>query len=174
VRALVNGVPFGVFYGLFICLSSRSGVLSTVVTILVMGVGFGLLMAFQGKFIYTELTEAVAGLDETKRSEAIAAVSDGGVPADPAVRNGAIRLGKAYLRRKTDAQLKRQEWWTWLLMLVFVGLAIYLTATSSSKYEAAFGVVLALLCVIVMPLGVLRQRRIQRNVALLTEAGVSR
>ena len=174
VRALVTGVPFGLFDGLFIRRSSPSGVLSTIVTILLTGIGFGLLMAFQGKSSYTELTEAVAGLDETKRSEAIAAVTDGGVPIDSAVRIAAIRLGKASLRQKTDAQLKRQEWWTWLLMLVFVGLAIYLTATSSSKYEAAFGVVLALLCVIVMPLGLVRQRRIQRNVALLTEAGVSR
>jgi hypothetical protein len=171
VRALVSGVPFGLFYGLFTCLSSHSGVLRTVITILLSGVGFGLLVAYQGKTIYTELTEAVAGLDETKRSEAIAAVTDGGVPADSAVRLAAIRLGKAYLRRKTDAQLKRQEWWTWLLVLVFVGMAIYLTATSSNKYEAAFGVVLGLLCVIVMPLGVVRQRRIQRNVALLNAAG---
>jgi hypothetical protein len=95
VRALVNGVPFGVFFGLFIRLSWPSGVLGTVITILLTGVGFGLLAAFQGQTIHTELTEAVVGLDETKRAEAIAAVTNGRVPADSAVRNAAIRLGKA-------------------------------------------------------------------------------
>jgi uncharacterized membrane protein len=169
VRALVSGVPFGLFNGLFICLSSPSDVLSAVITILLSGVGFGLLMAYQGKAIHTELTEAVARLDEIGRSEAIEAVTGGGIPANSAVRHAAIRLGKVYLRRKTDAQLKRQEWWTWLLMLVFVGLAIYLAATCRSKYEAAFGVALAMLFVIAMSSGVVRQRRMQRNIALLNE-----
>src|SRR5271168_4482960 len=136
VRALVTGVPFGVFFGLFIYLSWPSGVLGTVITILLTGVGFGLLMAFQGRTIYTELTEAVAGLDETKRAEAIAAVTNGGVPADSAVRNAAIRLGKAHLRRKTDAQLKRKERLTWGWLLVLVGLFIYWATTSSRTYEA--------------------------------------
>jgi hypothetical protein len=173
VRVLVNGVPFGLFYGLVLRLQSASSVLSTVITILLSGVGFGLLMAYQGKTVYTELTEAVAGLDETGRSEAIRAVSHGVIPANSAVRNAAIRIGKAYLRRKTDVQLKREEWWTWLLTLFFVGLAIYFMATSSSKYEAAYWVVLALLGAIGMPLGVVRRRRIQRNIALLTESATS-
>jgi hypothetical protein len=174
VRALVTGVPFGVFFGLYICLSWPSGVLGTVITILLAGVGFGLAMAFQGQTIHTQLTEAVAGLDETKRAEAIAAVFDGGVPADSAVRTAAIRLGKAFLRQKTDAQLKRQERWTWLLLLVFVGLFIFQATTSSSWYGAAFWVALGLWCAIMMPLELRRQRRIQRNVALLTEGSVSR
>ena len=174
VRALMYGVPFGVFFGLSRSFSSPSTALRMVITILVTIVAFGLLMGFQGQSMYTELTEAVAGLDKTRRAEVIAAVSDGGVPADSAVRYSAIRLGKAYLRSKSDAQLKRQEWGTWLLLPVLVGLAIFLAATSSSRYEAAFAVVLALLCVVVVPLGVLRQRRIQRNVAMLTEGAVPR
>jgi hypothetical protein len=172
VRALVYGVPFGVLLGLSTSFSSPPTVLRVVIRILVAIVAFGLLMAFQGQTMYTELTEAVAGLDETRRSEAIAAVSHGGVPADSTVRYSAIRLGKAYLRSKSDAQLKRQEWVTWLLLPVFVGLAIFLAATSASKYEADFALVLAFLCVIVLPLGVARQRRIQRNVALLADGVV--
>jgi hypothetical protein len=177
VRALSYGVSFGVFFGLYSCLLWPSGGLGTVISSLVAGVGFGLAMAFQGQTMYAELTEAVAGLDETKRAEAFAAVSGGGgggVPADSAVRNAAIRLGKTLLRRKTDAQLKRQEWWTWLLMVFSVGLATFLASTSRSRYEAAVAVVLALVCLIVMPLGVVRQRRIQRNVALLSEGAVPR
>jgi hypothetical protein len=174
VRALVYGVPFGLLFGLSSSFSSSSRVLSIVITILVTIVSFGLLMAFQGQSMYTELTAAVEGLDETKRSEAIASVSAGGVPADSAVRYSAIRLGKAYLRSKSDAQLKRQERGTWLLLPLLVGLAIFLASTSSDSYQAASAVVLAVLCVVVVPLGVLRQRRIQRNVALLAEGVVPR
>jgi hypothetical protein len=168
VRALLYGVGFGVFD----YLAWPSGSLGKLIGTLVAGLVFGLAMAFQGQTMYTELTEAVAGLDETERAEAVTAVSDGGVPADSTVRNVAIRLGRTLLRRKTDAQLKRQEWWTWLMMVVFLGLAIFLVSTSRSGYEAAVAVVLALFCLIMTPLTVVRQRRTQRNVALLSEGAL--
>jgi hypothetical protein len=51
------------------------------------------------------MVEAVAGLDKSERSEAIAAVTRGIVPTDPTVRSAASRLGSAFLRHKSAGQL---------------------------------------------------------------------
>ena len=48
-----------------------------------------------------------------------------------------------------------------------------MVATSAGKYEGLYFGMLALLLVVTVSLGVVRQRRIQRNVALLTEGAVS-
>jgi hypothetical protein len=124
VRALVYGVAFGAFFGLYTSFSSPPRVLSTVTATLVAGVAFGLLMAYQGQSLYNDMTAAVAGLDATGRSQAIATVTDGGVPTDSAVRNSALRLGRTHLGLRSDAQLSRREWRTWLMLPVFGGLAV--------------------------------------------------
>ncbi|WP_428339789.1 hypothetical protein [Mycobacterium sp.] len=173
VRALVYGASFGVLYGLFSLTDGLQTVPSAVVSTLFTSVVYGTVMAFAVRSVHTEMTEAVAGLDAGGRSKALAAVSDGVVPADAAVRNAAIRIGNAYLRQKTGAQLKREEWWIWLAMLFFVGIAIWLAAMSSSVCGAAVGVVVVLLGLIVFPLGVVHRRKIQCNVALLTQGADS-
>jgi uncharacterized membrane protein YhaH (DUF805 family) len=113
--------------------------------------------------------KAVAGLDKTRRSQAVAAVIQGAVPADSTVRNSAIRLGTAFLGGKSDAQLKRRERRSWLALALFAAAAIVAVTQSSNKYEGLFFLVLVLLLAVTLPLGVLTTRRIQRNVALLTE-----
>jgi hypothetical protein len=60
--------------------------------------------------------EALSGLDQAGRSQAIDAVSHGVVPADPDVRASAIRLGRVWLRNKSADQLKRAEIWTWIYL----------------------------------------------------------
>ena len=174
VRALVYGVSFGVLLGLFSLSDGSRTVLSALVSTLFTGVAFGVAMAFMGQSVYTGMNEAVVELDTAGRSKVFAAVNDGAVPADSAVRYSAIRFGKAYLRQKTDAQLKRQEWISWLLIPLFVGMAIVGAATiSANRYEAGVFLVCGLVFAVRAPRGIMRQRKIQRNVALLTQGADS-
>jgi hypothetical protein len=92
-------------FGLFNSVQQHSRVVGAVVSMPITGVGFGLLMAYQTRSMHTTMTEAVDGLDESRRAKAIAAVTAGGVPGDATVRSSAMRLGVAYLSGKSDAQL---------------------------------------------------------------------
>jgi hypothetical protein len=114
----------------------------------------------------------VAGLDEAERSQAIAAVTHGVVPADPTVRSSVTRLGAAYLHHRSADQLKRQERGTWILLAILV--AVSVAGAVMFSQQRLDLLVLLLIAVVVLPLGVLRGRRIQRNVALLGEHLVSR
>jgi hypothetical protein len=175
VRALINGIPFAVLFAALSSLSwSGSRPWVSAIWFLVMGVFVGLAMAYTGQSRYSALTEAVTALDGTGRSQAIVAVTDGAVPADPAVRASAYRLGAAYLGWKSDAQLKRRERQTWLILPVLVALAVVMmTRIGTSTYQTlCFGVLLVLL-IVTTPLEVLRTRRIQQNVALLAEGPIS-
>lgn len=125
-------------------------------------------MAYQGQSAHIAMSEAVAGLDDSRRSEAIGAATDGHVPDDPAVRDAGLRLGIAYLRGKTDAQLKRSERQTWLVLALLAAGIICLAITGTRIYEVAFAIVMLLLCLVVLPLGMLRTRRTQRNVLRLS------
>ena len=114
------------------------------------------------------------GLDTTERSQAIAAITHGVVPTDPTARSSAIRLGAAYLGGKSDDQLNRQERQTWMVLAFLIAVAIAAAAMNSSKYCGLYYLALVLLPVVALPLGLLTTRRIQRNVALLSEGKTSR
>jgi hypothetical protein len=173
IRAFAYGVPFAVLFGLQSSFAQSSRLVSVVISTLIAGAGFGVMMAYQTKSAHTAVTGAVAGLDDTGRAEAIAAVTAGGVPADATVRSSAMRLGVAYLGGKSDAQLNRGERQTWLFLVLLAAGTAYLVTISTSRYEATSYVALALLCAVVLPLGVLRTRRVRRNVAHLGEGAVS-
>jgi hypothetical protein len=173
IRALWYGIPFGIVFGLYNGVQQHSRVVGVVISMLITGVGFGLAMAYQGRAVHTAMTEAVAGLDGSRRAEAIAAVTAGGAPGDATVRSSAMRLGVAYLGGKSDAQLNRGERQTWLFLVLLAAGTAYLVTISTSRYEATSYVALALLCAVVLPLGVLRTRRVRRNVAHLGEGAVS-
>jgi hypothetical protein len=175
VRALIYGIPFAVFFAALNSFSwSGSRIWVSVIWLLAVGVFFGLAIAYTGQSTYTALTEAVAGLDDTGRSLAVAAVTEGAVPADSDVRASALRLGAAYLGWKSDAQLKRRERQTWLMLVVLAALSIVMITISAGTYESLCFAVLLVLLIVTMPLGVLRMRRIQRNVAVLSEGRFSR
>jgi uncharacterized protein YegP (UPF0339 family) len=167
IRAFAYGVPFAVLFGLQSSFAQSSRLVSVVISTLIAGAGFGVMMAYQTKSAHTAVTGAVAGLDDKGRAEAIAAVTKGGIPNDRAVRNAAWRSGTAYLGGKSEAQLKRREWLTFVVLTLLVLLLSYLTTLTPSRYEATLYAGLALLCVVALPLGVLRTRRLRRNVALL-------
>ena len=174
IRAFAYGVPFAVLFGLQSCFAQSSRPVSVIVSTLIAGAGFGVMMAYQTKSLHASMTDAVAGLGDTGRAEAITAVTKGGIPGDRGVRNAAWRLGTAYLGGKSEAQLKRREWLTLVVLTLLVFLLSYLTTLTPSRYEATLYAGLALLCVVVLPLGVLRARRIQHNVALLSPDAVPR
>ena len=148
---------------------SQSSIWVTVIVALASGVGFAALTSYLGRVTQTALVEAVSGLDKTERSQAIDAVNRGIMPADPTVRSSAILLGTAYLGHKSADQLKRQERQTWILLAFLVPLTIVSAVTSSAKYGGLYYAVLLLLLVIALPFRVLATRRIQRNVAALSD-----
>jgi hypothetical protein len=147
---------------------------ATVITALCVGVGLALFLIYQRQPVHKALVEAVAGLDKTGRSRAIAAITHGIAPADPTVHSSAIRLGVAYLGGRSADELKRQERWTWIVLVFLVVVGIAEAVMNSHKGAGLFFLALVLLAVIVLPLGLVRTRRIQRNVALLTEGLRSR
>ena len=154
--------------------SPGESIWSTVVFSLFFGVALAAFLTYGSQATHKALTEAVAGLDKTERSQAIAAVTRGVVPADPTVRSSAIRLGTAYLGNKSAAQLKRGERQNWIVFAFLIALAIAMAVTNSTKYGVLFYTALALLLVAALLLGVLTTRRVQRNVALLSEGTASR
>jgi hypothetical protein len=146
--------------------------LSTVVSAVFFGVVVGGLMTLRSQAMHKELVEAVAGLDQSERSDAIAAVTHGGMPTDPPVRSSAMRLGSAYLGHRSAEQLKRLEQLSWIMMAVLVAMCIAGAALTIREQRLYF-LLLALLLAVAMTLAVLRTRRIQRNVALLAEGPLS-
>jgi hypothetical protein len=109
--------------------------------------------------------EAVAGLDQSGRADAINAVLRGVAPADPDVRASATRLGRIYLRNKSADQLRRAQIWSWIAVGVLVA-AVVAGAVTFTDDRLSF-VVLAALAAILLPVSLLNSRRIQRNVARL-------
>jgi hypothetical protein len=162
VRFVVWAVDAAVILGLVISLTSRSPIIWIIVT-----VTSGAIAAHQGE----ATRNAVGGLDKRARSQAVAALTRGVVPANQRVRSAAIRLGTAYLRGKSAEQLKRQEPLAGMVAVFAATIFVTLAVMNSSAHAglAYLSAVLLLLGVLPLPLGLLSARRIQRNVALLTE-----
>ena len=143
---------------------------SSAISAVIFGVAMSVLLAYQGGSTRKALVEAVSGLDAAQRSQAIAGVTDGVVPADPTVRHAAVRLGSAYLRGKTVDQLKRQERRGWITTAIVVVLFILAAVTQSSAYQTLWYLAIGLFTAIALPISVLRDRRLQRNYAQLAES----
>jgi Flp pilus assembly protein TadB len=152
--------PIAAVYGAGTNSTSRS-ISSTVISALVFGVVLAAALTYTTRGMHTALTEAVAGLDQRERSQAIAAVTRGMVPADQRVRSASVRLGRACLGGKSPDQLKRPVWIA-SAILVAVGILSAVMRVWPSLFLMA-------LVLPLVPLGMLRARRIQRHVALLTE-----
>ncbi len=168
LRFLVLAPLLTVLSGVGTRFTSPSSITTIVISALCIGVGLALLLIYQRQPIHKALVEAVAGLDKTERSQAIAAITHGVAPADATVHSSAIRLGLAYLGGRSADQLKRQERRTWMILVFLVAVGIAEAVMNSDEDAGLFFLALVLLAVIVLPLGLLRTRQIQRNVALLT------
>jgi hypothetical protein len=135
----------------------------------ILAVAFGLLvgagLAYAQQTLHNTLLVAVAGLDTSQRSQVIAAVNRGVIPSDPAVRTAAIRCGSAFLRVRSAAELRRNERQSWIATGLAVVACIGLGLTHGRLYYLG----VALLLVVALPLTSLRQRRIERNVARLSQ-----
>jgi Flp pilus assembly protein TadB len=159
--------PFAAAYGAGTNSMSRS-ISSTVISALVFGIVVAAALTYTTRGMHTALTEAVAGLDQTERSQAIAAVTHGMVPADQRVRSASVRLGRACLGGKSPDQLKRPVW-IGSAIVVAIGVLSAVVAVLTDEPDLWFNVFLMAYALPLVPLGMLRARRIQRNVALLTE-----
>jgi Flp pilus assembly protein TadB len=159
---------FTATYGAMTTLGSREDIASNVLSAIFFGVVMAGVSTAASQATHQGALQALSGLDEAGRSEAIDAVARNVVPADPDVRAAAIRLGRVWLRNKSPKQLKRVEILTWITFgLVFV-IAVVAAAANFGN-DRVFYVVLAALSAIVAPRSSHNTRRIQRNIARLAE-----
>lgn len=171
-RFLVLMPVYAVFFGVLTYFEPDSltkSLLRSVGLALFFGVTVAGFVAYQGKATHKRAVEAVAGLDKTERSQAIAAITGGVVPADPAVRYAAVRLGSAYLGGKSVDEQKRRERRAWITSAIIVALMIVWAVTQTSAYATVYFLALGLIVAIALPLSLLRGRRLQRNYAQLSE-----
>jgi hypothetical protein len=166
LRFLVWALPLAVTWGGLTSFQSHSEIESTILSAIFFSAAFAGYLTATTQGMHRGALEALSGLNQAERSQAIDAVLRGVVPADPEVRTSATRLGRVYLRNKSADQLKRAERWTWLTFGVFFALAIA-AAVANFANERVFYFVAALLFALVLPFSLLSTRRIQRNVALL-------
>jgi hypothetical protein len=79
----------------------------------------------------------------------------------------ATRLGRIYLRNKSDDELKRAQLWSWFTVGILVG-AVVAGAVLFTDDGLPF-----VLAAILLPVSLLNSRRIQRNVAQLARGPVA-
>jgi hypothetical protein len=171
VGAGIGGAVFAPVGIEFVFGSPSQSIWKTMIFALFFALVFGVVLT-SNRGMHAALTEAVAGLDQTERSQAIAAVTHGIMPADQRMQSAAVRLGRAYLGGQSPEQLKRQERLTWVTFALVVATQIGAAVTNFNAhnlYGGLYCVEMALLVAVVLPLGLLSKRRIQRNVSLLTE-----
>jgi hypothetical protein len=153
-------------WGALTTLESRVEIESNIVSAIFFGVIVAGFFTATSQATHRGAMEALSGLDQTGRSQAIDAVAHGMVPADPDVRASAIRLGRVWLRNKSADQLKRAEIWTWITFGLLFAAAVAAAAVNFNGDRLFYGV-LALLSAITLLFSALTMRRIRRNVALL-------
>ncbi len=167
VRFAVWSVFLAVAWGLFTSLQSSYEFESAVLSAIVFGAALGGYLTITTQGMHRAAQEAVSGLDQSGRSDAINAVLRGVTLADPDVRASATRLGRIYLRNKSADQLKRAAIWSWIVFGVLIAGGVA-GAVAFNNDRLPF-VVLAALAAILLPVSLLSSRRIQRNVARLAE-----
>jgi hypothetical protein len=167
VRFVVWALFLAVWWGLFTSLQSSYEFEGAVLSAIVFGAALGGYFTVSTQGMHRAAQDAVSGLDQSGRSDAINAVVRGIAPADPDVRASATRLGRIYLRNKSAGQLKRAELGTWITYGVLIAAGVA-GAVAFSDDRLPF-TVLAVLAAILLPFSLLSSRRIQRNVARLAE-----
>jgi hypothetical protein len=167
LRFLVWALPLAVAWGGLTTLQSRSEIESTILSAIFFGAAFAGYLTAATQGMHRGALQALSGLSQADRSQAIDAVLRGVVPADPELRASATRLGRVYLRNKSADQLKRAERWNLLTIGTIIALAI--AAAVANFANERFYLAAALLGAITLPFSLLRMRRIQQNVALLAE-----
>jgi hypothetical protein len=168
LRFVVWAFFLAVGWGALTTLESRDEIESNILSAIFFGAIVAGFFTATSQATHRGALEALSGLDQAGRSQAIDAVSHGVVPADPDVRASAIRLGRVWLRNKSADQLKRAELWTWITFGVLFGAAVAAAVLNFNSDRLFYGV-LALLSAITLPFSLLGPRRMQRNVALLAE-----
>jgi hypothetical protein len=165
LRFVVWALFLAVVWGALTSFQSRSEIESTILSAIFFGAAIAGLLTATTQSVHRGAAEALSGLSQAERSQAIDAVLHGTVPADPEVRASATRLGRVFLRNKSADQLKRSERLTLLTFGVVIALAVA-AAVANFANERLFYLAVAVVCAI-GPFSLVNTRRIRRNVALL-------
>jgi hypothetical protein len=167
VRFVVWALFLALWWGVFTSLQSSYEFEGAVLSAIVFGAAIGGYLTVTTQGMHRAAQEAISGLDQSRRSDAINAVVRGAAPADPEVRASATRLGRIYLRNKSPDQLKRAELWSWMMFAILIGAGV--AGVVAFKNDRLSFVVLVVLAAILLPISLLDSRRIQRNVARLAD-----
>lgn len=169
VRFLLLAVFWAVFWGLgtmYAWGKPDADLRVTAVASVVSGLIFAMLAAEWARTQHEQMVDAVAGLDRADRSQAIAAVTHGVVPADPVVRHSAIRLGTAFLGDKAPEELKHEQVVAWVILAILTVTLAPVAVFASRSYAGLFCLVLAVLVVFTLLVDARSTRRILRTVAM--------
>lgn len=172
LRFVVWALLFAVLWACLTSFQSSAETESTILSAMFFGAAMAGLFTASTQNVHRGALAALSGLSQAERSQAIDAVSHGVVPADPDVRASAIRLGRAFLRNKTEAQLKRAEGWNWFTFGLLVALSVA-GAVANFGNERPYYAVLAALSAIALPAALWNSRRVQRNIELLVESSTA-
>jgi len=173
VRFLVMAVYWAAFWFLGTSLGwgpPEADTRITAIVSLLSGTVFALLLVIWSRARHEQLVDAVAGLDRAGRSQAIAAITRGVVPDDPAVRSSAVRLGMAFLGDRPAQELKRQELLTWVVLAFFTVMLTPIAMFAPGSHPGLFFLGLGLLVLVTCWLDARSTRRVLRNVTLAQQA----
>lgn len=169
VRFLVMAVFWAAFWGLgtmYAWGKPSADMRVTVVASVVSGLIFAMLTVEWSRTQHAELVDALSGLDRADRSQAIAAITHGVVPADPAVRHSAIRLGTAFLGDKPIDELKHEQVVAWVLLACMTVTLAPIAVFAARSYAGLFCLVLAVLVVFTCLVDARSTGRILRTVTM--------
>lgn len=171
VQFLVLTVLSGATWAVLFTLASPpdhvwSDVWSTAITALCLGVAVSAWLLYSNRGRRRSMAAAVAGLSAAERSAAIAAVTAGVVPQNPAVRASAARLGTAYLGDRRPDRVRRDRRRAVLTGVVLGATGVVATLLGYVKVSPGFYVAIVVLVAIGAQLAVVHRRRVQNILAL--------
>jgi hypothetical protein len=160
VVALIAGTGFGAGMGIFIR-NDGSSWTETVVSGLILGVAFGIPMAFWFDKEQREMRAVEGDIPTEKLKSAHRAAQSGPIPEDPEVRAAARRIATHQLREY--GQIRRP---------VRIGLALLMLAASviGSVFGSPWNLLFAVAPVFMLVSDLYLPRRTRRRIELLSEA----
>lgn len=160
VVGAVQGTIFGLIFGIFTATQQGESWVGVVVTVLLSGAVFGLAMGLLRRRQRHRRPDPVPDLDLSGRRDAERAAVRGPIPTDPAARRDAAALTRHQLELMARGRTLGLVVFTFFLIL-----ALLLAVTTGGWVNWLFAVLFFGLLTQV----VLRPRRLQRRLALLTD-----
>lgn len=139
---------------------------STAIAASCFGVAVSACLLSMNRGRHRSIAAAVAGLSAAERSAAIAAITTGVVPQDPAVRGSAVRLGTAYLGDRRPDRMRRDRRRAVLTAVVLGATGVVATLLGYLKVNTGFYLAIVVAVAVAAQLAVVHRQRVQNILAL--------